>query len=244
MKQPIHNVKRKIIRIVVLGVCFLLIVLIGFIGTIKLHQYYDRNPYLTELQQIVAKQYGTDFSVVMNCSEDEKISVIEIESTDDVYLRADVFSKVDNLQKKIFEYVMQNQEQFCYINSIRPEDDSRYQQEMKGLELHFINSEYTNSSGLLNVFCFYNNIEYIDENAEGFNSLMVCTDSRGSDSHYSNIRTSALVNFKDVNYIDCWYTNVDDTSFIKKIENLKEISVGPYDEEIRKAAEEAGIKCN
>lgn len=242
-KQPMHKTKRKIIRNVVLGIGFLLIVSIVAIGCREIYWYYDRNPYLLELQMMVAKQYGTDFSVAMNCSKDEKIPVIEIEATDDVYLGSDIFSKVDTLQKMVFEYVMENQEQFCYINSIMPEQDSRYQG-MEGFELCFSNSDWTNSSGLSNVFCFYNDLEYKNENAEGFNSLIVSARSRQPDSHYSIIKTSALVNFDDVNYIQCWDINVDDTSFVRNMKNLKEISVGPYNEEIKKAAEEAGIRCD
>lgn len=238
-----HSTKRKIKRNVVLAMDFLIIVSIILVGIIKLYQYYNRNPYLLELQQMVAKQYGTDFSVVMNCSKDEKISVIEIEATDDVYLGKNVFSKVDVLQKMVFGYVMENQEQFCYINSILPEQNSRYQ-EMEGLELRFSNSDWTNSSGLSNVCCFYNDIKYLDEYAEGFNSLIVSTRSRQPDSHYSNIKTSMLANFDNVNYIQCWDINVDDTSFVRNMENLKEMSVGPYNEEIKEAAEEAGIKCD
>ena len=65
-----------------------------------------------------------------------------------------------------------------------------------------------------------------------------------SDSHYSNIKTSVLVNFSDINYLQCWNIFVDDLSFIESMKNLKEISVDKYNEEIKKAAKEAGIKCD
>ena len=157
----------------------------------KIYQYYDRNPFLIELQQIVAKEYGSDFSVTINCSKNEKISVIEIEATDAIYLKTDVFSKVDNLQKIVYEYVMQNQDEFCDIDSIISEYNDQYQ-EKKGLEVFFRNSEYSNSSGLSNVFCFYNRLEYKNENTEGFNSLYINELVCRPDSHYSNIKTSVL----------------------------------------------------
>ena len=99
---------------------------------------------------------------------------------------------------------------------------------------------------LLHVFLFFNKLEYKDENEDedGFNSLLINVCSPQPDSHYSNIKTSVLVNFGDINYLQCGNIFVDDTSFIKKMTNLKEISVGQYDEEIIKIAKEAGIKCN
>ncbi len=224
----------------ILGIVLLFIILIG---GIKIYQYYNRNPFLIELQQIVAEEYGDDFSVAINCPKNEKISVIEIEATDAIYLKTDVFSKVDNLQKIVYEYVMRNQDKFCDIDSINSEYNNQYQ-EKKGLEVLFRNSEYSSSSGLSNVFCFYNRSEYKNEDTEGFNSLYINEVACRSDSHYSNIKTSVLMNFDDVNYLQCWNIFVDDISFIKKMTNLKEISVGEYDEEIKKAAKEAGIKCN
>lgn len=241
LKQPIHIKKIKIIRKVVLESVFLIIILFG---AMKICQYYNRNPYLIELQQIVAEQYGTDFSVKINYSKYEKISEIVIEATDEIYSRSDVFSKVDKIQKIVYEYVMQNQEQFCDVDSISPEYNSQLQ-EKEGLEVSFRNSEYyTESSGLLRVFCFYNRLDYKNENAEGFNCLWINEIACRSDSHYSNIKTSVLVNFSDINYLQCWYIFVDDLSFIERMKNLKEISVDKYNEEIKKAAKEAGIKCN
>ena len=240
LKKPIHNKKIEIIKKVVLESVFLIIILIG---AMKICQYYNRNPYLIELQQIVAEQYGTDFSVKINYSKYEKISVIEIEASDEIYLRSDVFSKVDKLQKVIYEYVKQNQEQFCDVDSISPEYNSQLQ-EKEGLELRFENSDYSNSSGLSNVFCFYNRLDYKNENAEGFNCLWISEIACRSDSHYSNIKTSVLVNFSDINYLQCWNIFVNDLSFIESMKNLKEISVDKYNEEIKKAAKEAGIKCD
>ena len=144
-KQPVKNTKRNFRRKVILEIVFLFIIMIG---AMKICQYYNRNPYLIELQQIVAEQYGTDFSVKINYSKYEKISVIEIEASDEIYLRSDVFSKVDNLQKVIYDYVKHNREQFCDIYSIEPEYYNQYQ-EKEGLKLRFNNSDYSNSSGLL-----------------------------------------------------------------------------------------------
>ncbi|MDE6566156.1 MAG: hypothetical protein K2K70_00310 [Lachnospiraceae bacterium] len=123
----------KKIKKEILGIALLFIILLG---GIKIYQYYNRNPFLIELQQIVEEQYGTDFSVAINCSKNEKISVIEIEATDEIYLRSDVFSKIDNLQKVVYGYVKHNREQFCDIYSIEPEYDNQYQ-EKEGLKLRF-----------------------------------------------------------------------------------------------------------
>lgn len=238
-KPSRQNTKKRLIRNVILEIIFLFIILIG---ATKLCHYYNRNPYLIELQQIVSKQYGSDFSVIINYSKNEKISVIEIEAADEVYLRSDVFSKVDKIQKIVYEYVMQNQDKFCEIDTVMPEYDNLYQ-EKQGLELYFKNRKYNGASGISTVFCFYNTLGFTNNN-EGFNSLYISEIACSSDSHYSNIKTSVLVNFSDVNYLQCWNIFVDDISFIKKMPNLKEISVGEYDEEIKKAAKEAGIKCN
>lgn len=202
----------KKIKKEILGIALLFVIIIGIM---ELYNYYNRNPFLIELQQIVEEQYGTDFSVTINCSKNEKISVIEIEATDEIYLRSDVFSKVDNLQKVVYDYVKHNREQFCDIYSIKPEYDNQYQ-EKEGLKLRFNNSDYSNSSGLLHVFLFFNKLEYKDKNEEGFNSLLINVCSRQPDSHYSNIKTSVLVNFADINYLQCGNIFVDDTSFIKK----------------------------
>lgn len=240
LKQPVHNTSIKFIRNVILATVFLFVIIIGIM---KLYNYYNRNPFLIELQQIVAEQYGTDFSVTINCSKNEKISLIEIEATDEIYLKEDIFYKVDNLQKIIYKYVMHNQEQFCNIDMNIPQNDEK-DSEKKRLKVLFENSDWSNSSGLSNVFCFYNRLEYKNEYAEGFNSLHIITRSRQPDSHYSNIKTSALVNFDDVSYIKCWNINIDDTSSLKMMKNLKEISAGRHGEELKKVAKEVGIKCD
>ena len=240
LKQKRYNKKRKKYIAKILGIVFLFIITIG---GMKLYQYCNRNPFLVELRQIVAEEYGGDFSVTINCSKNEKISVIEIEASDEIYLKNDIFSKVDNLQKIIYEYVIKHQDEFCDIDSVMPRYENQYQ-EKEGLELRFENSSHTRSSGLSNVFCFYNKVEYKNQNKEGFNSLYISEVACRSDSYYLNIKTSVLGNFSDINYLQCWNIFVDDISFIKKLKNLKEISVGKYDEEIKKAAKEAGVKCN
>lgn len=239
LKQERYN-KKKIYVAGILGVVFLFIITI--VG-MRLYRYCNRNPFLVELRQMVAEEYGSDFSVTINCSKNEKISVIEIEASDDIYLKNDVFSKVDNLQKIIYKYVVKHQNGFCDIDSVLPRYENQYQ-EKEGLKLSFENSSHTRSSGLSNVFCFYNRLEYKNQSTEGFNSLYIGEVASRSDSYYLNIKTSVLVNFSDINYLQCWNIYVDDISFIKKLKNLKEISVGEYDEEIRKAAKEAGVKCD
>lgn len=239
--QKACAVKRNNTKIknVIFGIILVLIILIG---GIKIYQYYNRNPFLLELQQIVAEESGGDFSVALNCSKKEKIYEVQIEATDAVYLKNDVFSKVDKLQKIVYEYVMQNQDDFFDIDLLDSENSDQYE-EKRGLEVSFTNSEYPRSSGLSNIFCFYNKPEYKNENTKGFNSLRISELACRPESHYPNIKTSVLVNFADVNYLQCWSIVVDDLSFINKMKNLKEISVGEYDEEIKKAAKEAGIKC-
>ena len=254
IKQRIHNDRRKptikkVMRIVfnpvtniVIGAVFLFLV---FYVVIKLYHYYNDNPYLLELQQIVSEQYGNDFSVVIDCSKNEKISVVVIESTDEIYLRKDIFSKVNSIQKTVYEYIMQHQEHFCEMDWFMPKS-SEEGQEKRGLELRFESSDRKNSGGLSDVFFFYNKLEYKDENADGFNSLIVDEFFYLSDDYNSNIKVSELVNFNDVNYIQCWniIDDAEDALSLKNMKNLKEITVGEYAEEIKKVAKEMGIKCD
>lgn len=226
----------------IVGIFEVIALVIMVLGGMRLYQYCNRNPFLVELRQIVAEKYGSDFSVTMNCSKHEKISVIEIEASDEIYSKNDIFSKVDDLQKIVYKYVIKHQDKFCDIDSVMPTYENQYQ-EKEGLKLRFENNSHTGSSGLSNVFCFYNRSEYKNKNTEGFNSLCISEIASRSDSYYRNIKTSVLVNFSDINYLQCWNIFVDDISFIKKLKNLKEISVSEYDEEIKKAAKEAGIKC-
>ena len=254
IKQRIHNDRRKpmikkVMRIVfnpvtniVIGAVFLLLV---FNGAIKMYHYYNDNPYLLELQHIVSEQYGNDFSVAIDCSKNEKISMVVIESTDEIYSSRDIFLKVDSIQKTVFEYIKQHRERFCDIDSFVPKSYEEGQ-EKEGVEVNFECSDYTNSSGLSNVFCFFNNLEYKDENAYGFNSVIINTRFYYSDDYNSNIKVSELVNFNDVNYIQCWniIADAEDALSLKKMKNLKEITVGEYAEEIKKVAKEMGIKCD
>lgn len=224
IKQLIFNdrnkyIAQKIIHIIfnpvtniVIGVVILFLV---FNVVIKVYHYYNDNPYLLELQQIISEQYGTDFSVVAECSKDEKISMIVIESTDEIYLRKDIFSKVNKIQKIVFEYINKHQENFCDIDWFIPKsyEDGK---EKKGVELQFENKDCTSSSGHKWVFNFYNNLEYKNENAEGFNSFVVIAGSDTPYSHYPNIKVSELVEFDDVNYISCCEICVDDATIIKR----------------------------
>lgn len=63
----------------------------------------------------------------------KKILLIEIETTDEIYLKEDIFYKVEYLQKVIYKYVMHNQEQFCNIDMNIPQNNEK-DSEKKGVE--------------------------------------------------------------------------------------------------------------
>ena len=137
------------------------IVLITFISiiVIKLNTYINRNPYLDEINEIIQQKYGEDFWIDNNCTKDDKISEITIYACEKTYQSDNIFEKTNIIQKIIYKYINNNKKHFDKINQIVEEQGGIKKTKQEGVSLFFRNNDRTQSSGRLNVFCFFNDIK-------------------------------------------------------------------------------------
>ena len=199
------------------------IVLITFISiiVIKLNTYINRNPYLDEINEIIQQKYGEDFWIDNNCTKDDKISEITIYACEKTYQSDNIFEKTNIIQKIIYKYINNNKKNFDKINQIVEEQGGIKKTKQEGVSLFFRNNDRTQSSGRLNVFCFFNDIKY--KTTTGFNSLIIC--AKSSDAEYSNITFIKIIYFDKIKYLKYSGTNIDDIFILEKMQNLEELSL-------------------
>ena len=199
------------------------IVLITFISiiVIKLNTYINRNPYLDEINEIIQQKYGEDFWIDNNCTKDDKISEITIYACEKTYQSDNICEKTNIIQKIIYKYINNNKKHFDKINQIVEEQGGIKKTKQEGVSLFFRNNDRAQSSGRLNVFCFFNDIKY--KTTTGFNSLIIC--AKSSDAEYSNITFSKIIYFDKIKYLKYSGTNIDDIFILEKMQNLEELSL-------------------
>jgi uncharacterized HAD superfamily protein len=121
----------------------------------------------------------------------------------------------------LYKYINNNKKHFDKINQIVEEQGGIKKTKQEGVSLFFRNNDRTQSSGRLNVFCFFNDIKY--KTTTGFNSLIIF--AKSSDAEYSNITFSKIIYFDKIKYLKYSGTNIDDIFILEKMRNLEELSL-------------------